>query len=293
MSPYRAEKLLVHLACADWSNLDGEFHPTYEEIAEKARVTKPGAIGIVQSMIEEGEIELLAHGRGRGNRNQYRFPDNYRLAVQELMQKWAAKRQEKSKRGLSIKPAQRVNEGDPFDGQMVNGGDLLKPEKVNEDDEKGKRGMTHIRNNRHVPSAGEAPPLAHPFDNFSDPETEMALAVASVMGYSSLPEGRYADPIKAAAREFLTAQISPGWVVEFEREWYSRKIAQGKRYALTLKILLEDFPGWARSRRINDTAGSATVRAKAQFCGQCNAGWLLPAPGETGAQRCPCVEAQA
>ncbi|HKQ90328.1 MAG TPA: hypothetical protein VJZ77_06585, partial [Blastocatellia bacterium] len=78
LSPYRAEKLLVQLAFADWSNLDGEFHPTYTEVAEKARITKAGAIGIVQSMIDDKEIEMIERGgTGRGNRNRYRFAEKY------------------------------------------------------------------------------------------------------------------------------------------------------------------------------------------------------------------------
>src|SRR5262245_13280507 len=89
LSPYRAEKLLVQLAFADWCNVEGEFHPTYDEIADKARVTKPGAVGIVQAMIDDGEIEIVEKGgHGRGVRNQYRFTEKYRSAVADLIEQW-------------------------------------------------------------------------------------------------------------------------------------------------------------------------------------------------------------
>jgi hypothetical protein len=78
-SPYRAEKLLVLLALADWSDTEGVCFPSYAKIAEKARVSKPGAIGIIQSLIKDGAIEIIEAGNGRGNHHSYRLlPDNWK-----------------------------------------------------------------------------------------------------------------------------------------------------------------------------------------------------------------------
>ena len=84
MSPYKAEKLLAHLAFADWANIAGEFHPSADELAEKARLTRRGAFQVIAQMIEDGEIELIVKGGGRGQRNRYRFAAHYREAVVQL-----------------------------------------------------------------------------------------------------------------------------------------------------------------------------------------------------------------
>lgn len=144
MSPYKAEKLLVQLACADWANESGEFYPSFREIALKARITKPGAVKIIGQMIEDGEIVLTSHGHGRGNANRYQFADFYIEAVREIRDSWDEKRL-----------AKKVNEKQ----EKVNAVDLLgRAEKVNENIKKvnEKREKVnengHVRNNRHEPS---------------------------------------------------------------------------------------------------------------------------------------------
>jgi hypothetical protein len=226
LSPYRAEKLLVQLAFADWANLEGEFHPTYEEIAEKARVTKPGAIGIVQSMIEEGELELVKRGRGRGSRNCYRFAEKYRIAVRELSERWAEKRAKRVKavdhsrvNQDDLLQREKVNEGDHLDRKRVNHDDhsrvnqddLLQQEKVNEACEKGKRGMTHIRNNRHEPLHDPSVKRAHapPFDDFGAGRsadltpnfTPLEFALCAAVGWlpDSLTSTRYDELLPASS----------------------------------------------------------------------------------------------
>lgn len=153
ISPYKAEKLLVQLACADWANADGEFWPTYEDIAHKSRVTKPGAIGIMQQLIEDGDITLIEHGGGgRGKRNRYRFSEDYLLTVSQVRQAWAGARERKGKARLPKADQERVKQDDPT---RVNEDDPKNDFRVNENDEKGKREPAHIRNNRHKPSEGE------------------------------------------------------------------------------------------------------------------------------------------
>ena len=111
ISPYKAERLLIQLACADWANYDGEFWPTYDDIAHKARVTKPGAIGVMQQMIEDGEIILIEKSTGgRGHRNRYRFADDYLQSVEKIRETWAGIRERKGKRALPDKQKEKVNE---------------------------------------------------------------------------------------------------------------------------------------------------------------------------------------
>lgn len=78
-APYKAEKLLVLLALADWSNDKGTCFPSYRSIAHKARVTREGAIQIVKSLIADGAIEIAqAGGPGRGNHHIYQLlPSNW------------------------------------------------------------------------------------------------------------------------------------------------------------------------------------------------------------------------
>lgn len=72
-APYKAEKLLVLLACADWANERGDCWPSYEQIAQKARTTERGAKLIVHQLLEDGCLKLIQAGGGRGQRNRYRI----------------------------------------------------------------------------------------------------------------------------------------------------------------------------------------------------------------------------
>jgi len=176
-SPYRAEKLLVQLALADWSNLDGEFHPTYKQIAEKARITRPGAIGIIQAMIEDGEIVMVEHsaGGGRGKRNHFRFAEKYCAAVRELSRRWSSKRAERVKQDDSFKGAERVNEDDSFKPKRVKGDDSFRAKK-------GKRETAHIRNK---PSCLPANPLLQ--QQAADPPEQLPAAAYNDAHSSRFP----------------------------------------------------------------------------------------------------------
>ena len=70
-SSYREERLLVLLALADWANDQGLCWPSYDQIAQKTRITRRGAIKITQHFIQEGVVEVYKIGLGRGNRTQY------------------------------------------------------------------------------------------------------------------------------------------------------------------------------------------------------------------------------
>lgn len=140
LSPYKAEKLLVQLACADWANADGEFWPSLTEIAKKARLSKPGVIGIFDQLKADGEVILIEANTGRGHTNRYQFGPRYLEAVSEIRDKWQSKRAEKGQPARPFNNSQRVNEN---------------IKRVNQDEEKGKPELAHIRKNRHEPSSKE------------------------------------------------------------------------------------------------------------------------------------------
>lgn len=151
ISPHKAEKLLVQLACADWADGNGEFWPTYDAIAKKTRTTKPGVIRIIEQLLNEGEIVLVEKGGGRGKNNRYQFGEDYIETVSTVRQTWKRAREKKGHRELPNQPPERVIQDDS-----------LQQERVILNQEKGNPENLHIRNNRHEPSRGgnEPSPLA-------------------------------------------------------------------------------------------------------------------------------------
>lgn len=167
LSPYKAEKLVVQLACADWANHDGEFWPSLTEIARKARITKPGAIGIMEQLRDDGEFIQLEANTGRGHTNRYRFGDRYQEAVQEIRSQWQQKREIKGKPPLPIADEERVNEN---------------IKRVNENGIKGKPELAHIRKNRHEPSI-EPSVCESPVPAPASPHTQDPVGIAtSILG---------------------------------------------------------------------------------------------------------------
>ena len=167
LSPYKAEKLVVQLACADWANHDGEFWPSLTEICKKARITKPGAIGILEQMKADAEIHLVSSGGGRGYTNRYQFGYHYQEAVAEIRQAWQAKREIKGKPPLPIQEEERVNEN---------------IKRVNEECIKGKPELAHIRKNRHEPSI-EPSVCVSPVPGPASPHTQDPVEIAtSILG---------------------------------------------------------------------------------------------------------------
>jgi len=72
-SAYRGVKLIVLLALADWADDEGVCWPSILRIAEKARVTERGAQKIMRHLLEDGVIDLIEPGGGRG------YPRTYRI----------------------------------------------------------------------------------------------------------------------------------------------------------------------------------------------------------------------
>lgn len=167
LSPYKAEKLVVQLACADWANHDGEFWPSLTEIARKARLTKPGAIGIMAQLCEDGEFVQIEANTGRGHTNKYKFGEQYQDAVQAIRSQWQQKREVKGKAPLPFVEGERVNEN---------------IKRVNEACIKGKRELAHIRKNRHEPSI-EPSVCESPVPAPANPHTQDPVEIAtSILG---------------------------------------------------------------------------------------------------------------
>lgn len=74
-SPYKGTKLLVLLALADYANHEGMCFPSYDTIADKARISRRYAIDLVGELISEGVLEKTTRYHEEfGNRsNLYQF----------------------------------------------------------------------------------------------------------------------------------------------------------------------------------------------------------------------------
>ncbi|MEW6212923.1 MAG: helix-turn-helix domain-containing protein [Acidobacteriota bacterium] len=112
-APYKGERLLVLLALADWSNDEGECFPSYDQIALKARVTRRGAIKIVDQLIANEAISIEEEGSGKSRPNHYRLhPENWSKG-----EPYSPK--DHRRKGASGSPFRR-SKGEPDDTQRVN-----------------------------------------------------------------------------------------------------------------------------------------------------------------------------
>lgn len=77
-SPYKAERLLMLLALADWANDDGYCSPSLAQMAYKARVSRQGAIQILQAFLDDKAIQLIERGGGKHRTSVYKLlPKNW------------------------------------------------------------------------------------------------------------------------------------------------------------------------------------------------------------------------
>lgn len=258
LSPYKAEKLLVQLACADWANYDGEFWPTYDDIAHKARLTKPGAIGVMQQMIEDGEVVLVTKSTGgRGNRNRYCFSEEYLQAVEKIRETWTGIRERKGKRPLPKQEQEKVNEPYP-----------IKTEKVNEDDGKGKPELSHIRNNRHKPSEERGVPSA-------------ASLICSA--YENI-----ATDYKSQTRlQEQIVQLNDATPAQVE-EWL-----KSRRGLSAINFIAQDFKTWLvnQSRKVALVASNSDAAPALRYnCAKCQDRFVYTLNGKP--QQCDCWQKQ-
>ncbi len=138
-SAYRGEKLLVLLALADWANDSGYCWPAIPAIAKKARITKRGAIRVLQHFVAAGVIEIVENGGGRGKTTVYRIKGEAHAGFHSL----------KGERGT---PFLRTRKGDPRSGFTGRKGDRGSSKRVTVEARKGDRGTSAIRKNHHEPS---------------------------------------------------------------------------------------------------------------------------------------------
>lgn len=73
-SPYSGERLLLHLALADFANDDGVCFPSHGTLAKKARCSTGWVAQTIKQMIADSLIEIIEPaGQGRGKVGKYRL----------------------------------------------------------------------------------------------------------------------------------------------------------------------------------------------------------------------------
>jgi hypothetical protein len=73
-SPYSGERLLLHLALADFANDDGVCFPSHSTLAKKARCSTGWVSQTIKQMIADSLIEIVEPaGQGRGKVGKYRL----------------------------------------------------------------------------------------------------------------------------------------------------------------------------------------------------------------------------
>jgi hypothetical protein len=70
-SPYKSERLLLHLALADFANDEGLCWPSQRTLAQKARCSENFVRVTIAQMVKDGVLEVAKQGRGRGNTTAY------------------------------------------------------------------------------------------------------------------------------------------------------------------------------------------------------------------------------
>jgi len=73
-SPYSGERLLLHLALADFANDDGVCFPSHATLAKKARCSTGWVSQTIKQMLADNLIEIVEPaGQGRGKVGRYRL----------------------------------------------------------------------------------------------------------------------------------------------------------------------------------------------------------------------------
>ena len=72
-SPYQGDRLLLHLALADFANDEGECWPSQRTLARKARCSERWVREAISTMIADGRVEIVEQTLGRGGRTLYRL----------------------------------------------------------------------------------------------------------------------------------------------------------------------------------------------------------------------------
>ena len=70
-SPYKGERLLLHLALADYANDEGTCFPSQRTLAHKARCSENFVSVCLKQMVEDGYLAVQKEARGRGRTATY------------------------------------------------------------------------------------------------------------------------------------------------------------------------------------------------------------------------------
>lgn len=253
---------LVLLALADHADHEGEnVRPGNARLCAKTGLSERTISTKLASFIERGILQPVETQAGRGHIREYNLNlddlSRHRYFIEYDANKQRGKLPAatlKKVEAASMLSDAKVEPDATFQAAKVETASTLKTQKVEAGARKVETDDTahdkeRARLNRHEPSEEEEEEAASPaFAPDPDPVFEMAEAIARVMGLSAVPEGKHAEPIFAAADEFVAANIPPSAVGEFETDFYRRKNGRGQQITLTLKILCEDLAGWFRAR---------------------------------------------
>ena len=284
-----SEKLVL-LALAEYADHEGNnVRPGNELLVAMTGLSQQTITAKIAKFTENGILQPSSDVTGRGHRREFSLDPARGSRRQYFIDKDSRKLQtgrtfaktESYKQGVSLQK-ETYKQGVPSEQERYR----LTEQKVQTYSGKVQIGKSAYKEeNHHEPSVEEVSTAAT-----ENNPANLSKAIATVMGFSDVPEGKTAEQVNAAAEEFRLAGVQPGEVAEFEKDWYQRKAMAGKtRYVLTLPILLSDLPGWSRARRIqsNDHSNGKT---KPVFCGRCNNGWLPPSAGEVYAKQCQCSQ---
>jgi len=103
-SPYKGEKLLIHLALADFANDEGYCFPSQKTLAKKARCTDTYVRLVIKEMVKSGFVEQVERGNGRGNSSAYvlKGVTTKEALVNEPLEKGGTTEAERSKLTTSL-----------------------------------------------------------------------------------------------------------------------------------------------------------------------------------------------
>lgn len=116
-SPYQGDRLLLHLALADYANEEGECWPSQRTLARKARCSERWVREAISSMIADGWVQIVEQTLGRGGRTLYRLKAE---ATSSLEEKGGTPEQVKRNSGASAplinrqEPSLSVSDFDQF-----------------------------------------------------------------------------------------------------------------------------------------------------------------------------------
>ena len=248
MSPYKAEKLLAHLAFADWANIAGEFHPSADELAEKARLTRRGAFQVIAQMIEDGEIELIVKGGGRGQRNRYRFAAHYREAVAKLSHNWERKRAkrtaENGERETPFETANGERETPNRKTKTVNEKHRLRQQTVNEKAENGERESSAYKE---LSPSCIFPSEKNPSEREASPALSGCLPIL-IEAYKNIAKDRVSQDQLSWQYQQIEAD---GATSEEIQAWL-----KSRRSLSSVRFIAQDFRTWRESQKTATAQGS-------------------------------------